>query len=253
MKKNNASPKDAKSRHWAFVVYPGKQIDWREVLRQNAVPCAISPLHDRDVWEEDTEDHKAGDLKKPHFHILLSYDGPTTYQNIKKLSESCGGTKKVEKVSSARGYYRYLTHKDDHDKYQYDEEDIKLLNGFNPADNGLTDSEVDRIIAELTKLATSQGWIEYRSMMLYLIHNEMWPEFRVARRHTVFFGEFFRGCYREKMRAAQAQADHSTGEALSKSDLAERNAQWVREGCPESYTRDLFGNIITHEGVNADE
>ena len=36
-------------------------------------------FHDKDTWDEDGEDkqgnkHKAGDTKKPHYHILAGWD-----------------------------------------------------------------------------------------------------------------------------------------------------------------------------------
>jgi len=217
MGKEKTRPKVEKSRYWAICVYPESAVaDWREILSQYAVPCAISPLHDRDVYDEDKYDggvlvHKKGDLLKPHYHVLFAFEGPTTEGNILKLSERCGGTKHAEKVGSAKGYYEYLWHKNEHDKHQYNEEDVVTLCGFNVADFGLSTAEADKILAGLIGLIRVKGWTEYRSLMDYLMDNEMWPEFRVARCQTIFFREYIRGCWRESEQFAR-RTDPATGE-----------------------------------------
>jgi len=218
--KEKANSKVEKSRYWAFCVYPESEVaGWRDILRRNAVACAIGPLHDRDVYEKDvfSEDgwleHKKGDPVKPHFHILMAYEGPTTSSNVLKLSERCGGTKFAEKVSSCKGYYEYLSHKNEHDKAQYDEADIVTLCGFNIADYGLSTAEVDRIIEGLEVLIEEKGWREYKSLMTYLRVNGMGPERRVARCQTFYFREIFAGIRREAEQVTQ-RVNPVTGEVM---------------------------------------
>lgn len=74
---------------------------------------AISPLHDKDI-------DPTGESKKPHYHIILNYDGPTTYEHVKELCDSLNMTIPI-KLESLRNMYRYHLHLDNPEKYQYDD------------------------------------------------------------------------------------------------------------------------------------
>ena len=66
-----------KSRIWASVGYPESlPVDWKEKLIETGLQIAISPLHDKDV-------DPTGESKKPHYHIIFNYEGPTTYEHMK--------------------------------------------------------------------------------------------------------------------------------------------------------------------------
>lgn len=112
-----------KKRHWSFILYPeSAPPDWYDTLASCCIPCAISPLHDMDVDKE-------GNLKKPHYHILLSYPGPTTFNNVNVLTRSLFQPIPIP-IVSLRSAYEYLYHKNDPDKYQYDKSAIRCLSGF---------------------------------------------------------------------------------------------------------------------------
>ena len=69
--------KNVKKRNWAFVLYPeSAPKDWREQLAKSGIQCAVSPLHDKDL-------DPTGNPKKPHYHVILVYGNPTTYNNVK--------------------------------------------------------------------------------------------------------------------------------------------------------------------------
>ena len=53
---------------------------WREILDDTHLRWVESPLHDRDVNPD-------GEIKKAHWHILLSYDGPVNLVAVKKLTD----------------------------------------------------------------------------------------------------------------------------------------------------------------------
>ena len=62
--KNSSS--DGRTRTWVAVVYPDSAPDnWRELLDENHIEWAESPLHDRDV------NPGTGEVKKAHWHIAL--------------------------------------------------------------------------------------------------------------------------------------------------------------------------------------
>ena len=121
------SGRNVKKRNWVFLVYPDSApSDWVSVLQSTGLSCAISPLHDRDV-------NPTGEPKKPHYHVIACYSGPTSYNVVKSLTDGLNAPI-PQPLEQVRGYYRYLTHKDNPEKAQYCESDIRCLNGFDLAD-----------------------------------------------------------------------------------------------------------------------
>lgn len=106
---------NVKSRYWTILVYPeSAPEDWEDIL---AGLTYCYKLHDHDVVKS------TGELKKAHFHVVLAFDGPTTYNVVKELTDSLKSP--IPKaVRSLRGMIRYLIHADQPNKYQYKREDI---------------------------------------------------------------------------------------------------------------------------------
>ena len=173
-----------KKRTWAFVLYPeSAPEDWQQQLKLSGLMAAISPLHDKDL-------NPTGEAKKPHYHIMLVYSGPTTYNAVAKFTASLNATI-PQALESARGMYRYFSHKDNPEKYQYDEGDILAVNGFNIADLvELTKSEVNEIKAHVLKMVRDLDIIEYADLVDFLIDNEMLVEYDVAVNNTFFFNSY---------------------------------------------------------------
>ena len=173
-----------KKRNWTFVLYPeSAPEDWREIIKISGLMAAISPLHDKDI-------NPTGEAKKAHYHILLVYSGPTTYNSVAKFTASLNATI-PQALESVKGMYRYFSHKDNPEKYQYNEADIVSLNGFNIADLvELTKSEVNELKANILKLIREVGIVEYSSLVDFLIDNGMMAEYDVAINNTFFFNTY---------------------------------------------------------------
>lgn len=176
--------KNIKKRNWAFVCYPESLPDnWQDILIESGVPFAISPLHDRDMNPDNTE-------KKPHYHIILNYDNTTTYNNVVRFLEpfNCPIPQPLESI---RGYYRYLTHKDNPEKFQYDESEIVCFNGFDSSNfTELTQSQIENIKYEIINFIIDNNIYEYADL-IEVLHNEetinMW---KVATTNTMFFNHY---------------------------------------------------------------
>jgi hypothetical protein len=179
-----AKEKSIKKRNWVFVAYPESAPEnWRDILRETGLQCAISPLHDRDVDSD-------GKKKKEHWHVILCYSGPTSYNVVARLTSSLNASI-PQALEQVRGYYRYLTHKDNPEKHQYDERDISFIGGFNIADFvELSKSEVNQIKRALQSLIRTEGFTEYGDLMDYLLDNEMFSEHDIASGHTYFFDKY---------------------------------------------------------------
>ena len=176
--------KSTKKRNWAFVLYPESAPEnWREVLQKSGLQCAISPLHDKDL-------DPTGKPKKAHYHIILAYSGPTSFNVVKGLCDSLNQPI-PQPLEQIRGYYRYLTHKDNPEKAQYNDVDITTINGFNISDYvEMTKSEVIIIKKQLQQLIREADILEYSDFCDFLLDNEMNTEYEVATNNTYFFDKY---------------------------------------------------------------
>lgn len=174
-----------KKRNWAFVAYPeSAPADLIEQLQQTGLPVAISPLHDRD-YEAD-----GATLKKPHWHVILAYSGPQTYKAVKTLTDRFNAPAPIP-LDAIRGYYRYFTHKDNPEKAQYDEADIKTLNGFSILDwVEMSKSEILKLKNELRLDIKAEGFVEYAAFVDWVADNRTPEHFDVAVNNTYFFDKY---------------------------------------------------------------
>ncbi|MDD6224183.1 MAG: replication protein [bacterium] len=176
--------KNIKSRHWACVGYPESlPLDWIDKLRETGLQVAISPLHNKDLNPD-------GEEKKEHYHIILSYEGPTTYNNVKTLCDSFNMTIPI-KLESLRGMYRYHIHIDNPEKHQYDDRDRILLNGFDTNSvNELTKTEVNKLKREIISFINDNNILEYSDLITTLLENDYVQLLDVATSHTILFHTF---------------------------------------------------------------
>lgn len=200
-----------KKRNWAFVVYPeSAPSDWIEQLQQRGVVGAISPLHDKDL-------NATGEPKKAHWHVIVTYEGPTAQSVVERLTERLNAPKPIP-LEQVRGYYRYLTHKDNPEKAQYDEKDIQTLNGFDIRDFvEMTKSEVNAKIRIIQELIRTLDISEYADLLDYLMDNdELADEYDVAINHTILLNTYIKS-RRYKRERCQGSAK-PTCKALDESE-----------------------------------
>lgn len=192
--------RNVKKRNWAFVLYPeSAPDDWRERLQATGLQCAISPLHDKDI-------NPTGEAKKAHYHVILCYLGPTSFNVVRALCEELHQPI-PQPLEQVRGYFRYLTHKDNPEKAQYSEEDITTLNGFNIFDFcELTRAEVIEIKQRLQTLIRNLDLLEYSDFMDYLQDNELKTEYEVASNNTYFFEKYI-SSRRNKLKEERARRE----------------------------------------------
>jgi len=87
--------KDDRTRNWTIVVYPESAPEnWIEILQSEQVPFAVSPLHDKDVNVD-------GEIKKPHWHVMLMYSGKKSFTQIKEIADKLNAPK-PKNISTAR-------------------------------------------------------------------------------------------------------------------------------------------------------
>lgn len=170
-----------KARYWGFIVYPeSMDPDWLQKLLLTGLPIAISPLHDKDCYDD------TGELEKPHYHVLMCFDGPTTRKNVDQISSSVGGTHCTH-ISSVRGTYEYHIHKNNPEKYQYNNADRKLLNGFDIQNYSYLNNNDEIVIIKCVKEYIDRYEIKtYWKLVDYLEKNDL-EAFNYVVHHTLLF------------------------------------------------------------------
>lgn len=172
------SQTNIKKRNWAFVVYPESlPDDWKEILKLKGIMTAISPLHDLDI-------NPTGEIKKAHYHIILSFGNPTTYNNVLNITKELNGTIPIP-LESVTGMYRYLTHKDNPEKHQYKEEDITLYNGFDPV-TLLSETESFQLLKQCIILINDNNLYQFEDLEFYLLQHDLSDMFNVSVKYCYF-------------------------------------------------------------------
>lgn len=205
----NEKKTSVKKRNWVFVLYPeSAPIDWKLQLQLSGVQAVISPLHNMDV-------DPTGEKKKAHYHIILVYGSPTTYSNVKSFTDKLNQPI-PQALEQVRGYYRYLTHKDNPEKYQYDEKNIVAINGFNIADFvEITKSEIVEIKFKLQSLIRDKNICEYEILMDYVQDNFDKITYDIASSHTIFFNSYLRSRRHKQEQPTKVKlVDRETGEIM---------------------------------------
>ena len=157
-------PSQVKGRIWALLVYPESAPEgWRERLKQSGVQGFISPLHDKDVKEETEEE------KKPHWHVGLVFSGPTSLSAVSEISKQLNSPA-PQRMLNVKGLYDYCSHKNNPEKYQYNEAEIECFNGFDIAKyvTAKSTSEKLQLRRAINSLIFKEEICEYSELMARL-------------------------------------------------------------------------------------
>ena len=165
----------SKSKYFCSILYPDSSTyDTDKVIKSLAeehFTFAVSPIHDRD-FEDD------GSPKKAHFHLLLAYTSATTLNNIRAWFNACGMPESdlhsVCVCASGVGYFRYLTHKDNPEKAQYNAKDIRVFNDYDDIFKKFAITESDKIdkLVRIFQIVDELNTISFHNLIQYLMLNE---------------------------------------------------------------------------------
>lgn len=191
-----------RTRNYATVVYPDSAPEnWREILNSFMVPVFISPLHDKDINPD-------GKPKKPHYHVLLMYEGPKTREQAHELFKQINGVG-CEVVNSLRGYARYLCHLDNPEKHQYEKEDVICMCGSDYANVIGLPTDKYKALAEMMAFCDVNCIDSFYKLSNYAAESRMdW--FRVlADSGSVFMREWLRSkSWTEDKEKAEREANN---------------------------------------------
>ena len=165
----------SKSKYFCAILYPDSTTyDTEKLIKELAqehLTFAVSPIHDKDV-----EDN--GLLKKPHYHILVAYSSATTLNNIRAWFNACGMPESdlhsVRVCASGVGYYRYLTHKDNPEKVQYNDNDIRVYNDSDDLFKKFSKTSSDKLndVVRIFQIVDELNTISFHNLLQYLMLNE---------------------------------------------------------------------------------
>lgn len=175
-----------KERYWTFILYPKETItNWKEYLQETGLEIAISPLHNKDK-------NPNGEIKKEHYHILICFNGPTTYNRVLKITQDLKSPI-PKRVLSVKGMIRYFSHKDNPEKEQYDENEITTINGMDIKNvDGLTLTMIENLKKEVIQIIRNQEITEYSVLINELIDNKMYDMLEVVSKNTIYFNAYLK-------------------------------------------------------------
>ncbi len=153
-----------RTRNYATVIYPESAPEDLFIrLSDLKIPAFLSPLHDKDI-------NPTGEPKKPHYHLMIMFEGVKSEAQAKEVFEQFNGVG-CEIIQSIRGYARYLCHLDNPEKVQYDKDKVSAYGGadyFNVI-NLITDKYA--VIDEMINFCEEQDIVSFRNLFLYAKYN----------------------------------------------------------------------------------
>lgn len=171
-----------RSRVHMILLYPDNEshLDVLDKISKSYDYAACK--HDRDWWTEEDEKkdpkHKAGELKKEHFHIVLRTANATWNTALCKdlgLEERfCEQAKNVDNA------LQYLIHYNDTDKAKYETDEVfgnmksKLMESINKVEK----SEGEKVVELIAWIEEYRGRLTVSEFAKYCAANGYWAEFR---------------------------------------------------------------------------
>jgi hypothetical protein len=138
--------------------------------------------HDRDTWTEEDEkknpEHKVGELKKEHIHIVLRT--PNATWNTAICKELGLEEKFCEQVKNIDRALQYLLHYNEPDKTQYSLDDVygglrtKLAESIQRNEK----SEGEKVSELINYIESQKEVITIKNFARYCAENGYWAEFR---------------------------------------------------------------------------
>lgn len=198
--------RDSRARNFATVVYPESAPEnWQDILEIHAIPAFISPLHDKDL-------NPTGEPKKPHYHVVLMFDGKKSIEQVAEVFATIGGVG-CEVVKSLRGYARYLCHLDNPEKAQYNPTDVRCIASDYIGTIGLA---IDKYIAlgEMQDFCEQYDVVSFYALAKYArTHRQDWHRI-LCDCGSVFMREYLQSRKWSKDQGVLNIIDPETGEIL---------------------------------------
>lgn len=196
--------KEIRTRNWTIVVYPDSAPDnWVDIIEDMHIEWVQSPLHDKDINAD-------GEVKKPHWHILLMFGGVKSYEQVKEVADRLNAPIPA-RCHNAKAMVRYMAHLDNPDKAQYSTSEIKSYGGVDLAEL-LRPSSSERytLIGDMLRYIKDHNVVEFQDLMDYALVHERETWFPLLCDNSAFVV----GQYIKSQRHRTKRIDPETGEIL---------------------------------------
>ncbi len=176
-----------RARNFAIVLYPNESEKDKETLEYIINNFEYAYIeHDKDIWEEDGEEHKRGEKKKPHTHVLINLKNARSDESMKDELQ----VNYIE-TSNFYAYARYLIHLGYPNKYQYEKEKI-ITNMPTRIENALkrefnSEEQDARILLDFIFKETNKGFLTFRKLTEFALENDCLKELQ---KKSYFYNQF---------------------------------------------------------------
>lgn len=180
-------------RSWMFIAYPDSvPNNWEEVLDEALSHChwCHSPLHDKDINADGTP-------KKPHWHVLVNFDGKKSYEQIEEVTKTINATipKPCQSVSSM---VRYFTHIDNPEKAQYERKEIKAFGGMDVESPFTTSIDYqERVFEQVFKIIKEEKIYNIIDLEEYLTQGGLTDLKIFVHTNTLLVSKYLDGMYQK--------------------------------------------------------
>lgn len=149
-------------RTWACVLYPESiPSDYLDIIDSFHVQAFLSPLHDIDVFPD-------GSPEKPHFHLMLMFDGKKSKEQVLRLL-LVFNIHYVKRIDSVRGYARYLCHLDypegNPKKHHYALSDVVSFSGADYLAYALSSCNITETLKEIVSFINEYHILYYDDLV----------------------------------------------------------------------------------------
>lgn len=204
-----------------LLLYPDNEAHMEALTRISKTFDYAGIKHDKDTWTEADEkknpEHKQGELKKEHFHIVLRTSNATW--NTALCKELGIDEKFCEQAKNIDNALQYLVHYNDKDKAPYTMDEVfgslktKLLESINKVEK----SEGEKVVELIEFIGEYEGRLRITDFATHCAKNGYWAEFRRSGAIFCKIIEEHNDAYGEKIIAEQARfegfvAGHSARE-----------------------------------------
>lgn len=136
---------DLRSYNWVIIIYYEHAFNIEKRIQKLGLCGLLSPVHDEDLNADGTH-------KKPHYHFLMHFPTKKSLAQIQAISDEFSGVRVLYDecaVRDIRAMCRYLVHKDNPEKFQYEISDLKTFGGFDYQKYFTGSDDVDLILQEI--------------------------------------------------------------------------------------------------------
>lgn len=216
MNEKNTTPKvekpktsDGRIRNIALMLYKDScNPDWQTILEDEHIP-SMWIYHDRDK-------NPNGEDKKPHWHVILCFEGKKSPTQLQAYADSLGAANGVyQEVNSVRGYARYLCHMDNPEKAQYDSGEVHTVAIDYQSVVGMA-SDKYKAVGEMIDFCEENHILSYSELLLYArVHRYDWFK-SLCDNSTIVIKEFLVSkAWTEEQNLKRIQVDPATGAIVS--------------------------------------